>query len=240
MAKTLNSLYHDLFNNLAHNAPETSSNTELTAFYHFKGKKYNGELLVVGRAVNGWQTSYTINKLHRNGVIERILKDIIQPKKECLSDWVQECWENRNGYNTKGSAFWRTTKGITSKLNISTQEDWASSIVWSNLYKIAPFEGGNPSDSLRERTRKDCIHILKAEIEILNPKRIVFLTGANWFDDFAEGLEFNEDRSKRHPIEKSGMIFNGAQIAILPHPQGKKEEPLINSVAKHFQRNTAL
>ncbi|EIP97787.1 hypothetical protein OpiT1DRAFT_02235 [Opitutaceae bacterium TAV1] len=232
-------IYRNLFNNLERDTQGDLRKKELTALYYYKGRNYNGELLVVGRAVNGWtKESYRINQLKQQGVIRKIFEEIIPPKDDCLSDWVQECWENRDrkGYNTKRSAFWRTIKGIVNKSNISNEEDWASSIVWSNLYKISPFEGGNPSNSLCERTRKDCINILKAEIEVLNPRRIVFLTGSDWFGDFEEELEFKDDRAKRHPIEKSGKIFNGAQIVVLPHPQGKKEKPLIDSVAKHFQK----
>lgn len=101
-------IYRNLFNNLERDTQGDLRKKELTAFYYYKGRNYNGELLVVGRAVNGWtEKSYRINQLKQQGVIREIFEEIIPPKDDCLSDWVQECWENRDrkGYNTQRSAF---------------------------------------------------------------------------------------------------------------------------------------
>lgn len=74
-------IYRNLFNNLERDTQGDLRKKELTAFYYYKGRNYNGELLVVGRAVNGWtEKSYRINQLKQQGVIREIFEEIIPPK----------------------------------------------------------------------------------------------------------------------------------------------------------------
>lgn len=62
--------------------------------------------------------------------------------------WVKDGWGATDRYNTKRSAFWRAVRGVVEGLGISDVEHdtWSSHLVWSNLYKLSPADGGNPSD----------------------------------------------------------------------------------------------
>lgn len=65
-------------------------------------------LLFVGKAVNGWiNQEKNIDILFSTSHKQRIFNLKNQLK------WVNEDWGNKNGYNTKKSAFWSLLKKVT-------------------------------------------------------------------------------------------------------------------------------
>ena len=66
----------------------------------------------------------------------------------------------------------------------SKADNWHQSIAWANLYPVAPTVGGNPSSGLCKAQKRTAGMLLKTQIEHLRPTHIVFVTGADWFDDF--------------------------------------------------------
>ena len=70
----------------------------------------------------------------------------------------------------------RETVGRLGIADISTRS-WPSTLCWTNLYKISPFAGGNPSRSLADAQLDKCIQILKIEVSDWKPRRLLFLTG---------------------------------------------------------------
>ena len=76
--------------------------------------------------------------------------------------------------------FWGYSKEIWDTLYgavTSWRERWYQKIVWTNLYKIAPRKGGNPSEAWRKMQREACAQLLRAEIVFFNPTHILFVTG---------------------------------------------------------------
>ena len=76
-----------------------------------------------------------------------------------LSNLVVGSWDvavRQKDYQVKPaiwrSAFFRVAKKLLSELEIVDEhnEDWASFLVWSNLYKITPFHGGNPGERMAQ------------------------------------------------------------------------------------------
>jgi hypothetical protein len=79
-----------------------------------------------------------------------------------------------------GSPFWRVVGRVTRHLYPeAAEENWASWVGWSNLYKVAPNRGGNPGFSLKSRQFEACAELLVAELEMWRPKAAVYLTEAN-------------------------------------------------------------
>jgi len=207
------------------------------------------ELMVIGRAVNGWQDKpWKPEDLNENK-IEEIIKELYDfpPMR-----WIIECLTNPekyNNYKTSRSAFWRVVKLLTGKLGIAdvTKPDWPTYLIWSNLYKISPFHGGNPSNSLAEFQRKECVDLLKEEISQWQPQRIIFLTGIDWAEKF-----FTEDRDESGKIniescykkysdlkvQWSGKLLlpqcNPTTFVVASHPQRKPESPLTEEIMKYF------
>lgn len=133
--------------------------------------KDNKGILFVGKAVNGWITNnQNVEKLFSKENKEKIFN-----RKEQI-EWVDKLSGNKKGYNPRKSAFWRLIKKVSETYY---PKEWYSNIAWTNLYKIAPWSGGNPSLKMQKQQRSYCIDILKSEIDILKPEYVIMLT-SNW------------------------------------------------------------
>ena len=65
-------------------------------------------------------------------------------------------------------------------------ESWIKKVAWSNISKIAPLEGGNPSDSLWNAQKDIIPAIIKKEVELLSPEIIVLVTGNTASPEYIE------------------------------------------------------
>lgn len=113
-------------------------------------EKENDGILFVGKAVNGWIHDKTDIDTLFGEDCHRIFARCDQMK------WVHNL-ENDVKYNTKKSAFWRVVKAISQ--NFYPKNEWYANVAWSNLYKIAPYKGGNPDKNLRKEQVKLCVEI---------------------------------------------------------------------------------
>lgn len=214
-------------------------NSKITGFLPIKGNKYTGDLMVVGRAVNGWCDGIYPSDLNDPLKAQRY-SDLVESSvtsgdvNVCPMQWVVDSWGNIDGYNTKRSSFWRTIRQVVGELNINDIESnsWASKLVWSNLYKISPTDGGNPSDKLCDISFPGCVELLNMEIEVFKPSKILLLTGANWADGFLSISEPKE-KCKFDYVEKHG-IRGDIKCVIASHPQGKEESLWVNEVVTAF------
>ena len=152
-------------------------NEKITGFLSMKGHAYNHELMVIGRAVNGWLDGVYPNNFSNQAVIKKHAQDAFDSATNpspwgdginpCPMLWVTDLFgSDRAGsnFNTKKSAFWRVIKQVTKKLNIQGVYDnnWPSHLVWSNLYKVSPAEAGNPSNGLCKLQLKYCLELLRS------------------------------------------------------------------------------
>jgi hypothetical protein len=248
----------DEFTEMLNSVGNDFSEENLTALFPIEGKKYNHELMLVGRAFNGWgsenddicwnpksgnPSSETINNIIDYSLYGE--KDGDCPMKWITDHWGWETNVNKNTpkneqYNMKRSQFWRVTKEILSKLKNTEPEDWASYLVWSELYKIASSEGGNPSAKLLNAQWENCKRVLSEEIKFYEPTRILFLTGYDWFEDF-EGIEvfkdlgFTKVETKSSLVEWAGYNEN-IKVVVAKHPQGKDETEYVKQVIEYFNK----
>ena len=151
-----------------------------------RGNAYNGELMIVGRAVNGW----TLDGEFENGIMPAELKDagirdrfasavcqksVVNDSGECPLSWV----ENRGN-----SPFWQVTRRVCEQLNIRDTNNWFSYLVWSNLYKIAPAAGGRLNERLCNTQYSGCVELFSYEIEHFRPICLLMVTDKFWANDF--------------------------------------------------------
>jgi uracil DNA glycosylase superfamily protein len=170
------------------------SREKLLGFLAMVGERYSSELMVIGHATNGWPDGQYLSGETLEMFVENSLKNAICPLpsgQACPMRWVTDLWGSekasrydegsRKEYNAARSAFWRAVKGLTAYLNVANIEEdsWPSHLAWTNLYKVAPAEGNNPSNALCDAQFESCASLLRAELEIYAPKRVVFLTGRN-------------------------------------------------------------
>ena len=202
----------------------------LCCFNAQRGNEYNNNLMVVGRAVNGWHHEFDLKNLSVESMVDQIYKTLAS---DCPLKWVEDSWVEKNGYSAKSSAFWRVTKQLSQHLNqISLNSGWASKIVWSNLYKIAPGGAGNPNDSLCDSQFTGCNELLIAEIIEYKPKVIVFFTGLDWFNGFL-GEMVTLSKTTNNLVEAHGVLKikdKDTKIIIAKHPQGKPESQMVSEI----------
>ena len=191
-------------------------------------EKENDGILFVGKAVNSWINAETnIDVLFGNSK-EKIFNRTDQ------MEWVHNHEGSVKGYNTRKSAFWRAIKRVT--LDFYPSESWFSYIAWSNLCKIAPFDGGNPNDGLYYEQLEYCQKILAQEIEILSPKYVILFT-SDWEKDFLNFLNRGEEtksikKALWNGYETKLHEINGVNYIASQHPQGKPEKEHVETIVE--------
>ena len=230
--KALKPLYKELLEQLSKEDKETTSPFCVEWGKNFPTVPFSG-LFFIGRATNGWGTDST----------ESV--DVLfdgDDNSRGFADPNQMSWlENHLSYNWQRSAFWRVISQVSQDY---VEGEWFNGITWSNLYKIAPYDGGNPSNRLRYAELPICQKILKSEIEILSPKFVILLTGKNWAKDFLPYLNGEKECSPIDTIEwgKNNKylinVYNFNEVYFLQteHPQGKNEESHINAIVSIIEK----
>ena len=219
----------------------------LTGFLAAQGCMYRGELMVVGRAANGWEVCGYPYGVHPEELTDPTLRiKFAQAVQESVGGehpmaWVREQWGLGASYNTRRSAFWRVIRRVTEGLNIAGKdaENWPCHLVWSNLYKVSPSDGGNPSGQLCNRQFAGCSDLFQLELNTYRPKRLLLLTGSNWADGFLPDLD--EQESPLHYVEyveRAGCLARSegyqTHVVVACHPQGKDEDKWTREVLCAF------
>lgn len=213
---------------------------ELCLFPTAVGSLWAGDLLVCGRAVNGykprWTPSALANVAERNAIYESTVLRNPSPGG-CPLRWVVDSWGRRDGYNTKRSAFWRTVREVLIRLAPNIRQDWWSSYVaWGNLYRIAPGERGNPDSKLCRLQLPLCQQQLSLDLEWLRPRRFVVLAGWDWASPFL--LPMGLERTPDAYVQAIGCrtLSDGARVDIVVarHPQGKPHGAFVDAVLNAF------
>ena len=177
----------------------------------------NEGLLFYGRANNGWiSSSNDVEELFADGGEDCIFA------RDNQMEWMAE--DVVDDYRPSSSAFIRTIKNVASEY----YDNWTSHVAWSNLYKVAPWEGGNPSDALCYAQLEDCKKIMQKELAFTSPRAVVMLTGYYWAKDFLEymndGLEPDcIGYEKWGGYEAWAYRLEGRLLIVSEHPQGKPE-----------------
>jgi hypothetical protein len=204
------------------------------AMWPMRGARYINGGMLVGRAVNGWSdTDWRVRDgetaAGRRRIVERTRANS-EPADGCPLAWVGECWGAPRGtYNSKLSAFWRTARAVFAE---GGDLDWPSRLCWSNLYKVAPSAGGNPSRSARAAQVDAAARLLRHEVGSYKPRRLLVLTGRDWFEPFAERLALHVAWTRG--LVEGHAIEGGRTWVIAKHPQGKDEARLAARVRELF------
>ena len=222
--------------------------SEVTGFMAMVGCLYAHALMVVGRAVNGWTEGVLPKHLTSHAAAERysyVVLDSVNGGGPCPMRWVTDSWSNVKGeYNTRRSAFWRAIRGVVARLEIADveQESWPSHLVWSNLYKVAPAEGGNPGESLCQIQLAGCRELSNLELTTYTPSRLLLLTGTGWASSFLSDFDCTSWAVAGFTyVEGFGTLtidpaMRPIWCVVAAHPQGKREEQWIAEVCSAFNR----
>lgn len=168
---------------------ESIRDGELTAVPCLVGKRFHSEsvkVMVVGRAVNGWEVEFE-DCSSLDATVNSVLT-----QKNCMddfaTDWVLD--ENGKKYYYAKSPFLRMMRQLVGAF-AGTEEDWQQRLAWSNLFKIAPRHGKNPSWLMIRKNISLYCEIIKEEINQNAPDIVVFVTDMNYFDPYPNHNTFS-------------------------------------------------
>lgn len=185
-------------------------------------------ILIVGRETRGMGTSINNTKLP----IENF------PEGDLF--WL----DKKDGYYYGKSPFWRVVgKSISQIDNMPYNYDVYETIFWANLYKIAPTSKSPNLKKTQNIQRELCADLLVKEIEVINPRLVIFITG-EWIHSFKQKWQNNGLITDYKSVETEffNTQFNfkikdsKVPATVVPHPQGKKEQPIINNIV-NFAKN---
>lgn len=215
-------------------------------FVGMKGKLYDENdirLLLVGRCVNGWESLPASSKENFATEATKQIEDLSR-----FEGWIEEIdgvlYSNSGSkdepksekYRLSRSPFWNYTKEIYGRLAQKEKMDgiWMNNIAWTNLYKISPEEGGNPTCEQRLAQRDVCKDILLQEIKIFNPTHIIFETNIDgwldWFEDLFPGVK----RTEKRYVRAEGT-YGDARACVTVRPEYKKKAAFVDEVVASLQ-----
>jgi hypothetical protein len=213
---------------------------EVTAFWPMIGKRYAGELMVVGQATNGWINTTWVDYLRSARVRAELIAEAetnsSNDGERCRTLWVLDAWGATEGYNTKKSPFWTALNELIPRL-LGAGVDrsvWPSYLAWSNLYKIAPQAKNRPVPSpLQNAQRVGAIELLRQELDTYAPRRVLATT-SYWIKGFTGplGLELTWIDQL---VLAYGTDAASRRWVVAAHPRGKKRREWVTDVLDAFE-----
>ena len=224
------------------------ANQQLTGFVGLRGIKSDSGLVLVGRAVNGWTQEWSAEEARHSECRKQILAELIPqviPKtgqSVCPMGWVADQWQTTESYNTARSAFWRCARGVVTGLSLCNAWDcdWPSYLYWTNLYKVSPSGGGNPSDTLCAIQHAACRELLNAELAASASHRVLFATGLGWAYPFLPTVKSGAfaDSAQNHVAFQGKLKLSTGRIVdavVACHPQRRNETSWVGEVCEAFR-----
>lgn len=241
--RELHSIYSDMVSAFVgtkyqfQKATSPDDNLSLTCVPMFVGSSFDDSeqsLMIVGRAVNGWDQEWPDSA---DAIATQVLANDFDV------DSLSELPET-DGYYFSRSRFIVVAKEIL-RLFGASESNWASKLAWSNLYKIAPAVAGNPNGEVQHIQRRAAIQILKKEIDLIRPKHILFMTGYNfpgwtWRNSKTEesflkafGIKSTSDMGE---IVEGYATYNNSKIIVTCRPETKEIKPFAETVRSAFDK----
>jgi hypothetical protein len=226
-------------------------------FYPSFGVKKNEkcDFLIYGQAANGWGSKFVTSetKLTKSNVKEGIeySNDCFSEREHTPLDWVNVYWSKNTykdaiknsdtakkfypklKYSVNRSFFWNVVyKLISDYYGLDKEKgDWSKKMVWSNLYKIAPYQK-NPGYDVQELQRKVSIELVKKELEELTPKYCIVMTNEPWWKPFREKLKTSPVKHNNHPQVISVEQYKESKIILTTRPFSGSSDKHVEQILK--------
>ncbi len=220
----MNSEYETIYERLLQSVAGARNPAPLVALWPIRGSRYRSEgLLVVGRAVYGWEDPWQASDASSQEGRLRILRTT----RERSEGGGEMSWVLRE---QRRSAFWRVARQVLVDVlhGSGADELWPSRLCWSDLYKIAPAKNANPNRELADLQRSAAIDLLRLEVEEYRPKTVLVMAGVDWFRPFAHvlGLQL----SSRGSLLEAVAAQPGRTWLVAKHPRSKPERPMVEEI----------
>lgn len=207
----------------------------LCAFWPVRGGAWRDRgLMVVGRAVNGWgegELSFEAADMERPEERRELVARARGYSERRGLGWVAEREGSGGPYDTARSPFWTTARGLLGATGgVPGSGPWSAALAWTNLFKVAPMAGGNPTGPLREEQAEPGAALLDAEVRGWRPSAVVCLSGWGFSRPVLERLDVAWTGAPAGSlIERTGTGENVTWV-VTPHPQRRSPERLVEAV----------
>ena len=230
---------------------ESIRDKELTAAPCFAGNDYSHEdikIMIIGRAVNGWEVEFedcsslentVLSIMNQENRLDDFAKDFI------LYDAVEDNKVVQKKYHYAKSPFLRMMRQLVGKFT-NSEDNWQRRIVWSNLYKIAPRKGGNPSWTMIRDDLGLYIELVKQEINQYHPDVVVFVTDMDFFEPYPNNKKYpsfrrlvseeNCDKGLNYVRLYGSFIDNSAtKIIVSSRPERRPIKDVVEEIYEAYQ-----
>jgi hypothetical protein len=223
-------------NLLKHFKMYKSKGHNLFCSYMSVGNKYKNELLVVGREPSYWREKFSIEELAVKGP-EFIFNTKIRyyADNELNFSHSKQRGKYKISYNPGNDPFWCCVKEIVLELGICENDtNWSSGIALTYLYKIAYCSKTYSSEKLRTTQFEYCKEMFQLELLRLKPKRVLFLTGMKYAQDFLDLTHGSDSGDCVYNLGEFNYGFHKAQTVISGNPRMFKRSELVKSILNEF------
>lgn len=114
-------------------------------------------------------------------------------------------------FSFEDTEFWGPLQHITEHFLGQHSPEWMEHVAWSSLYKLIPRDGSKLSQELMEQQKELCKEIICAELELLDPTHVLFLTGWTGIWDFDLPIA---SLLKGETLEGVGQTESGALLMV--------------------------
>lgn len=167
-----------------------------------------------------WVNVYWSKSLYEKKINTKELKDFYEPLK----------------YTTWRSFFWNVTYKLIcdfSDLDKNVSWEWTKKMVWSNLYKISPAKGGNPSDD--ECKWQELSHqLIQKEIEEINPRFCIVMTNDAWWEPFR--MKLGTIKQKLSQNIESVEKYNNTTIIVTKRSRVGKSSDIAKEILQTIKK----
>ena len=108
--------------------------------------------------------------------------------------------------------FWKLAHIAINRLGLTIDQ-----IAWSNLAKVAPAVGGNPSRELLWSQHRLGGALLRREVQELSPRVVLVVSGKGYTEPFLQGAGIEPQWSRDAGLHFAGKI-DGRDWVVVAHP----------------------
>lgn len=209
----------------------------IASHWPFVGSQFSGTL-IVGQALAGWDAEETgarwlaseaTTQAGRLRIVEET-RAWARGRPEPMNEVLR--WSNR-----RGSPFWGLSQRLMRILEPHA-EPWHSRHAWWNVYPLGwDRPGASPGPKLRAAQDEHVGGLFWEVVDLLQPKRILIVAGADWSSDVRARLGLESLPSRPKPILAAGRARNVAIVATYhpgAHIQGLTRDAFATSIASEI------
>jgi hypothetical protein len=237
-SETYNNLFVENYKSYAENINKTGD-TELIGkeyclFFPSCGSKEKREIdfMIYGQATNGWTPTFKVNQI-REGILNEAIEfsNTTDHDEYCPLDWINKQWGSLQLYR---KFFFNVMYKLVNEYYGKNKNDegWCKYVIWSNLMKISPAEGGNPLGKEKDCQFDGAKKLFTREIKEIKPKFVVILTNWDWACDFFKenpGFNVNEKQQGEF-IQAQGIYNNSSKIIVTKRPPVGNNDQCVSEI----------